>query len=344
MAFSDYPRSPGLSFRRKSVPILPLSPRSGGLKEPFKNIDALSKSRLSIKPLKTIESIDDNIFETRLLEKAETPELPPPPDGGLTAWTQVLIGHLLVINGFGYTWSFGFFQAYYATTLNRTPSDISWIGSFQVFLLFLIGTFSGRAMDAGFFRTLVVIPVFAKITTHLSPSSAVTLLIIMNGTGIAGRLIPSILATLYFGAFNTLIPCVFGGAVLLYSWTAVHSVSGLVAWAVVYGFLINAVQTLFPSAISFMTTDLRKMGVRVGMVFTIISFACLTGPPIAGALISAEKNGFVHAQLFGGTTMLCGAMFMVAARLMQTNLRDTWRDKLGDVFGRSYGGGWKRSA
>ena len=79
-----------------------------------------------------------------------------PPNGGLRAWTQVAVGHLLVFNGFGYISSFGIFQAYYATTLNRPASDISWVGSVQLFLLFLIGTLSGRAMDAGYFRSLIV--------------------------------------------------------------------------------------------------------------------------------------------------------------------------------------------
>ena len=188
------------------------------------------------------------------------------------------------------------------------------------------------------------ITVFAKTAIHLSPSSALTLLMIMNGIGVAGRLIPAILAARYFGAFNTLIPCVFFGGVLLYCWTAVHNVAGLVGWAIVNGFLTNAIQTLFPSTLSFLTTDLSKMGVRVGMVFTIISFACLTGPPIAGALISADGGKFPHAQVFGGSTMLSGTLFIVAARLMQTSLKDTWRSKLGDIFGRSHGGGWERSA
>lgn len=80
----------------------------------------------------------------------------PPPNGGLVAWTQVGMGFLLVFNGFGYISSFGLFQAYYATTLNRPSSDISWVGSIQIFLLFFIGTISGRAMDAGYFRSLVV--------------------------------------------------------------------------------------------------------------------------------------------------------------------------------------------
>lgn len=79
----------------------------------------------------------------------------PPPDGGLVAWTQVFVAHLLVVNGFGYVFSFGLFQAYYATTLNSPASNISWVGSVQIFLLFFIGTLSGRAMDAGYFRSLV---------------------------------------------------------------------------------------------------------------------------------------------------------------------------------------------
>lgn len=83
----------------------------------------------------------------------EKPE--PPPDGGIVAWTQVFVAHLLVVNGFGYVFSFGLFQAYYATTLNSPASSISWVGSVQIFLLFFIGTLSGRAMDAGFFRSLV---------------------------------------------------------------------------------------------------------------------------------------------------------------------------------------------
>ena len=80
----------------------------------------------------------------------------PPPNGGLVAWTQVAMGFLLVFNGFGYISSFGLFQAYYAETLNRSSSDISWVGSIQIFLLFFIGTISGRAMDAGYFRSLIV--------------------------------------------------------------------------------------------------------------------------------------------------------------------------------------------
>jgi len=68
----------------------------------------------------------------------------PPPDCGLAAWTQAFMTHLIVFNTWGYINSFGVFQTYYVTTLKHPPSDVSWVGSIHMFLLFFIGTFSGR--------------------------------------------------------------------------------------------------------------------------------------------------------------------------------------------------------
>src|ERR1700710_22937 len=61
------------------------------------------------------------------------------------------------MNTWGFINSFGVFQTYYVATLNRPPSDISWIGSIQVFLLFFIGTFTGRLTDAGYFRPVFLV-------------------------------------------------------------------------------------------------------------------------------------------------------------------------------------------
>ncbi|KAK7441910.1 riboflavin transporter MCH5 [Colletotrichum acutatum] len=76
----------------------------------------------------------------------------PPPDGGLRAWLCVFGTFLVVMNTWGMINSFGAFQSYYIQTLGRSPSDISWIGSVEIFLLFFIGTFTGRLTDAGYFR------------------------------------------------------------------------------------------------------------------------------------------------------------------------------------------------
>ncbi|OAA34182.1 Major facilitator superfamily domain, general substrate transporter [Metarhizium rileyi] len=80
-----------------------------------------------------------------------------PPDGGLRAWCQVLAGHLVVFNTWGYMISFGIFQPYYADMLSMEPSAVAWIGSVQMCLVFLVGTFAGRAFDAGYYKPALVV-------------------------------------------------------------------------------------------------------------------------------------------------------------------------------------------
>lgn len=95
---------------------------------------------------------------TRMLSRRSAASLDPgpAPDGGLTAWTQVLCTHLTILTTFGFFTSFGVYQTYYENTLGISPSTISWIGSLQVFLLFFLGTFTGRATDAGLFRPVYI--------------------------------------------------------------------------------------------------------------------------------------------------------------------------------------------
>ncbi|KAK1701744.1 uncharacterized protein BDZ83DRAFT_550936, partial [Colletotrichum acutatum] len=78
----------------------------------------------------------------------------PPPDGGVKAWTQALMAHFVVINTWGTINSFGIFQTFYRDHISRSDSEISWIGSMQVFFLFVVGVFTGRLTDAGYFRAV----------------------------------------------------------------------------------------------------------------------------------------------------------------------------------------------
>ena len=52
------------------------------------------------------------------------------------------------------------FQTYYVSALGHPPSDISWVGSVQIFLLFFIGTFAGRATDFGLFKPTILLGSF----------------------------------------------------------------------------------------------------------------------------------------------------------------------------------------
>ena len=121
----------------------------------------------------------------------------------------------------------------------------------------------------------------------------------------------------FFGATVTLIPVVLGAGILLYFWVAVKTLGGLYGWSVFYGFFAAGIQSLFPSACASLTKDLKKMGTRTGICFTVASFACLTGPPIAGALIENKAGDFLHAQIFSGSVMILSGGFLVAIFLIR---------------------------
>ncbi len=113
----------------------------------------LGKAKLHGRVSEEIRRTTSNALSraTSRLTTRSLPEPPPPPDGGIKAWTQVAMGWLVIFTTWGYVNSFGSFQTYYTLTLPYPPSTISWIGSVQVFLTFLLGAFSGRLLDAGLF-------------------------------------------------------------------------------------------------------------------------------------------------------------------------------------------------
>ncbi|KAI1814131.1 MFS general substrate transporter [Poronia punctata] len=390
----------------------------------------------------------------------------PPPDGGKKAWLMCLCGHFIIMNTWGFINSFGVFQTYYMELLNLPPSDVSWIGSITVFLTFFIGTFTGRMIDAGFLRPILVVGtafmtlgIFtasaatqywqlllaqgltigigcgllfcAAITTvatyfstkrsfalGLSASGSVTgglvypamarqllptigfawtmraigfvmlgtlifvvvfmrsrlpprrtgslvewsafreleytfyavgmffnfwgvyftfyylgafsrsefvhpplsyaeslnLVLILNGVGLIGRLLPNHLADRY-GPLNMLAPAALFCGIAMLAWMVVDTPTKLYVWSAFYGIAAGGIQSLFPAGLSSLTIDPRKQGTRIGMVFTIVSFATLTGNPIAGAIIAAQGGRYTGAQAFTGSILLLGAALIFCARL-----------------------------
>lgn len=393
----------------------------------------------------------------------------PAPDGGLRAWTQVAMAHLTVFSSWGWVTSYGVFQEYYRTSLGLDPSAISWIGSIQIFLLFFLGTFSGRALDAGLFRPVyltgtilqllgifsmsaatnywqlflsqglcigiagglqfcpamslvstyfvkkrafaigfvtigsctggVVFPIVVQqllprigfpwtirvcgflmlftntlcnlmFRTRLPPRKAgpivewssfrelpyvlycagmffnfwglyfaffyvgsygrnvlgmtyhdsINLLLTMVAIGFLWRLLPNYLAD-RTGAVNVMLPFTVLCGIMMYAWIGVHSKASLFVFAAIYGSGSAGLQSMFPAGLSSLTTDLKKTGVRMGMGFSVVSIACLTGPPLAGALISHDNGQYLPAQIWAGTSFLLGASLLFAARTAKVGLR-----------------------
>ena len=387
----------------------------------------------------------------------------PPPDGGFHAWSQAWLCHLAIFNTWGFIYSFGIFETYYTHVLGESPAAISWVGSVQIWLLFFIGTFSGRALDAGYFRAVFILgqlmqvigvfmtslattywqvflaqglctgighglvfcptiailsgyfsqnralaiaiaasgsatggvifpaiaerlvpkigfpwtvrvigfvmlgnmsltvpllkarspprkmgaliewPAFTEIPYLLfsisvylgfwglyfafyyvgsftrdalgaSQATSIKVLMVMNGVGAPGRLIPGFVADRYLGPLNTFLPFVLMASVLLYCWAGVSSVGGSYAFACVYGFFAAGIQSLFLATLSSLTTDLTKTGVRMGMVLTVVSLAALTGEPLAASLIQRDAGHYLNAQMFAASSMALGFVILVATR------------------------------
>lgn len=161
----------------------------------------------------------------------------------------------------------------------------------------------------------------------VSYPDSLNLLLILNGVGVVGRVAPNYVAD-RVGAVNVFIPNSIIASILVYCFIAIDNPGGLYAWAVIYGIVGAGIQSLFPAALSFLTTDLRKLGVRMGMTFTIVSFAVLTGPPIAGAII-ASSAGYTGAKAFAASSIALGCCFLIAAKMARMRSKGLgWTSKI----------------
>ena len=171
---------------------------------------------------------------------------------------------------------------------------------------------------------------FSRTEVHppLSYTDSLNLLLILNGVGAIGRLSFNFVAD-RVGIINLYIPCTLAVSIVMFCWPAVSSPGGMYAWAVVYGPSAGGIQSLFPAGLSTLTTDPRKQGTRLGMTFTIVSFAVLTGSPIAGAIITRCGGRYWGAQVYAGATQLVGLGFLIAARVVRKRRTGgRWSDKV----------------
>ena len=118
----------------------------------------------------------------------------------------------------------------------------------------------------------------------------------MNGMGIIARLICSYV-DIHTGPINVLIPISIISGVTMYGWMGIDSSTGLYIFAVIYSLASNALQGRWPSVLISLSADLSKSSSRIGLGFTIVSFACLTGSPLGGVLMERDSGGYLSAQV-----------------------------------------------
>ena len=110
--------------------------------------------------------------------------------------------------------------------------------------------------------------------------------------------------------------CVFSTILVFALWLPSGGNIPIIIFAALYGFSSGAFVSLIPSLVA-QISDMRQIGVRTGTVFLIVSFAGLTGSPIAGALNSKDNGGFTGLQIFCGVVMAVGSVFFAGSRWVQ---------------------------
>ncbi|KUI73762.1 Riboflavin transporter MCH5 [Cytospora mali] len=163
------------------------------------------------------------------------------------------------------------------------------------------------------------IDLYGYTYASFTPLDSINILLLTNALGIPGRVLPGFIATRFLGPLNTAVPTAASVALVLYCWPAVrHTHGSLYGFALAYGFVASAIQSLFAVSLAALTDDLSQLGTRMGMVFSLVAFASLTGSPIAGAIVQASGGSYLPAQMWAASSMLLGAGALAAARLYRT--------------------------
>ncbi|KAL4967689.1 MFS general substrate transporter [Aspergillus stella-maris] len=166
----------------------------------------------------------------------------------------------------------------------------------------------------GLYFAFFYLGTFARDILGVSPSSSMNYILVLNGIGVFGRIIPGLIADKR-GMLNMIIILSLSASILLFSWIRVSTESGLYAFASVYGIIAAALQTLFPATATTMAPFPERTGTRLGMILSFVGFATLTGPAIEGALIQEAGGDYIYGQVFAGTAILLGCGAAVVARV-----------------------------
>ena len=93
----------------------------------------------------------------------------------------------------------------------------------------------------------------------------------MNAGGVLGRLAPPFLSD-SLGRYNILVPCAFlAGLAMLAFWPFATGLAAVMLFAAVYGFFSGSFNALIIPCVA-QISDLREIGTRVGVLYSIISF------------------------------------------------------------------------
>lgn len=126
------------------------------------------------------------------------------------------------------------------------------------YTLFCLGMFFGFI---GFYGPVYYLQPYAISKGITDENLGFYLLPILNAASIAGRIIPNYFTDLV-GPLNVLIPASLITGILAFAWIGVKSLTGIIIFAILYGFFSGGFVSLPPVALITLSPDFRKLGTR----------------------------------------------------------------------------------
>lgn len=159
----------------------------------------------------------------------------------------------------------------------------------------------------------VFISTFGIIRIHTSPDLGNYLITIVNASTFFGRpIIGALASTKKYGAFPVYHVSIIACAILLFAWTAVDSLAGIITFAILWGFFSGGVWVLMDTTIPLLSPYTMDMvGTRLAMFLMPASIAEMISAPISAAIGNPERDEFLGLQLWGGLTMVVAAIVLV---------------------------------
>ncbi|KAF2717846.1 MFS general substrate transporter [Polychaeton citri CBS 116435] len=140
------------------------------------------------------------------------------------------------------------------------------------------------------------------------------LLSIMNASSTLGRLSSAYLCD-HFGALNVHCIVTFIAAILvLVGWTLSKTVAAAIVFVVLFGIFSGAVIGLPPASVAYILGPRpeaqAKLGQWTGMMYSSAAVFALTGPVIAGHLITEYGENYLTVQCWSGANLFMAAVCM----------------------------------
>lgn len=170
-------------------------------------------------------------------------------------------------------------------------------------------------VEWGLFIPLSYISSYA-LANGISPTFSYQILAVVNAGSFFGRWVPGYVAD-RFGRFNTMIVSVLLCLVsVLAIWlTAESSIARLCVFGVLFGFASASNISLTPVCVGQLC-ETEEFGRWYATCYTIVSFGCLTGIPIAGQILVTDGGKYWGLVVFTGMCYAGGLACFLAARVL----------------------------